>query len=220
MLWSVIRLIFKTSSVTPDFFYVFNLVLSFSTCSQSFNKICVWEVLGANVLKTWNNKYLLTCTSWTPSHTPIRSSTASMMLQTTLLNTSTKTQPRAWFFFYPARRWKTLKVLKMFSHVPRWFPPSLFLVSLCSRFRTVNRKSNPSNPGSTWFWTSGILTDDFRVLRQLFDCKAEFLLKGAQIKICCVGVNALPDHWNRDKTLNMTKKVVQCKLRQTSTNLN
>ena len=51
MLWSVIRLIFKTSSVTPDFFYVFNLVLSFSTCSQSFNKICVWEVLGANVPK-------------------------------------------------------------------------------------------------------------------------------------------------------------------------
>ena len=29
MLWSVIRLIFKTSSVTPDFFYVFNLILSF-----------------------------------------------------------------------------------------------------------------------------------------------------------------------------------------------
>ena len=51
MLWSVVRVIFKTSSVTPDFFYVFNLVLSFSTCSQSFNKICVWEVLGANVLK-------------------------------------------------------------------------------------------------------------------------------------------------------------------------
>ena len=51
MLWFVIRLIFKTSSVTPDFFYVFNLILSFSTCSQSFNKICAWEGLGANVLK-------------------------------------------------------------------------------------------------------------------------------------------------------------------------
>ena len=51
MLWFVIRLIFKTSSVTPDFFYVFNLILSFPTCSQSFNKICVWEVSGANVLK-------------------------------------------------------------------------------------------------------------------------------------------------------------------------
>ena len=38
MLWSVIRLIFKTSSVSPDFFYVFNLILSFSTCSQSFKK--------------------------------------------------------------------------------------------------------------------------------------------------------------------------------------
>ena len=53
MLWFVIRLIFKTSSVTPDFFYVFNLILSFSTCSQSFNKICAWEVLGANVLNIW-----------------------------------------------------------------------------------------------------------------------------------------------------------------------
>ena len=34
----------------PDFFYVFNLILSFSTCSQSFKKICAWELLGANVL--------------------------------------------------------------------------------------------------------------------------------------------------------------------------
>ena len=33
------------------FFYVFNLILSFSTCSQSFKKICTWELLGANVLK-------------------------------------------------------------------------------------------------------------------------------------------------------------------------
>ena len=38
MLWSVILPIIKTSSVTPDFFYVFNLILSFSTCSQSFKK--------------------------------------------------------------------------------------------------------------------------------------------------------------------------------------
>ena len=44
-------LIFKTSSVTPDFFYVFNIILSFSNCSQSFKKICTWELLGANVLK-------------------------------------------------------------------------------------------------------------------------------------------------------------------------
>ena len=50
MLWSVIRLIFKTSSVTPDFFYVFNLILSFSTYSQNFKKISTWELLGANVL--------------------------------------------------------------------------------------------------------------------------------------------------------------------------
>ena len=53
MLWSELRLILKTSSVTPDFFYVFYRILSFSTVSQSFKKICVWEVfkLGANVLK-------------------------------------------------------------------------------------------------------------------------------------------------------------------------
>ena len=39
MLWFLMRLIFKTSSVTPDFLnYVFNLILSFSTCSQSFKK--------------------------------------------------------------------------------------------------------------------------------------------------------------------------------------
>ena len=46
MQWSVLRLIFQTSSVTPDFFYVFNLILSFSTGSQSFKKICAWEVFG------------------------------------------------------------------------------------------------------------------------------------------------------------------------------
>ena len=50
MLWSMMRLIFKMSSVTSDFFYVFNLILSFSTCSESFEKICVWELLGVNVL--------------------------------------------------------------------------------------------------------------------------------------------------------------------------
>ena len=54
MLWSMMRLIFKTSSVTLDFFYVFNLLLSFSTCSESFEKICAWELLGANVLKSTN----------------------------------------------------------------------------------------------------------------------------------------------------------------------
>ena len=32
------------------FFYVFNIILSFSTCSQSFKKIWTWEILGANVL--------------------------------------------------------------------------------------------------------------------------------------------------------------------------
>ena len=47
MLWSELRLILKTSSVTPDFFYVFHLILSFSTVSQSFKEICVWEVFWA-----------------------------------------------------------------------------------------------------------------------------------------------------------------------------
>ena len=41
------------------FFYVFNLILSFSTCSQSLKKICAWELLGANVLKSFNVKLLL-----------------------------------------------------------------------------------------------------------------------------------------------------------------
>ena len=41
MLWSLIRLIFKTSSVTPDFVYVFNLTLSLSTCSQSLKNLYV-----------------------------------------------------------------------------------------------------------------------------------------------------------------------------------
>ena len=50
MLWSMMRLIFKTTSLTPNFFYVFNLILSFSFCSESFEKICVWELLGAAIL--------------------------------------------------------------------------------------------------------------------------------------------------------------------------
>ena len=34
-----------------DFSYIFNIILSFSNCSQSFKKICTWELLGANILK-------------------------------------------------------------------------------------------------------------------------------------------------------------------------
>ena len=49
----MIRLIFKTSSMTQDFFYFFNIILSFSNCSQSFKKICTWELLGANVLNSF-----------------------------------------------------------------------------------------------------------------------------------------------------------------------
>ena len=49
MLWCELRLIFKTSSVTPDFFYTF---LSFSAYSQSLKKKPVrGKFLGANVLK-------------------------------------------------------------------------------------------------------------------------------------------------------------------------
>ena len=58
MLCSLTRLIFKTSSVTPDFFYVFNIILSVSNCSQSFKKICAWELLGANVLKWTQTTHL------------------------------------------------------------------------------------------------------------------------------------------------------------------
>ena len=47
------RLIFQTSSVTPDVFYVFNIILSVSNCSQSLKKICTWELLGANVLNIY-----------------------------------------------------------------------------------------------------------------------------------------------------------------------
>ena len=36
MLWSELRLIFETSSVTPVFFFFFYLILLFSTVSQSF----------------------------------------------------------------------------------------------------------------------------------------------------------------------------------------
>ena len=53
MLWSVLRLIFKTSSVTPDFFKVFNLILSLSTGSQSFKKVCAWEVFWRERLIEW-----------------------------------------------------------------------------------------------------------------------------------------------------------------------
>ena len=43
----------------PIFFYVFNIILSFSTCSQSFKKICTWEILATNVLKLWTSCQIL-----------------------------------------------------------------------------------------------------------------------------------------------------------------
>ena len=36
----------KCYGLSPDFFYIFYRILSFSTVSQSFKKICVWEVFG------------------------------------------------------------------------------------------------------------------------------------------------------------------------------
>ena len=35
MLWSLIHLIFKTNSVTPDFFYIFNLIIFIISYLQS-----------------------------------------------------------------------------------------------------------------------------------------------------------------------------------------
>ena len=48
MLWSELRFILKTSSVTPDFFYVFYLILSFSV--KVLKKSVCGKFLGANVL--------------------------------------------------------------------------------------------------------------------------------------------------------------------------
>ena len=50
MLWPVICLIFKTSLVTTNVLYFFNLILSFSTCNQSFKKSVRRKILGTNVL--------------------------------------------------------------------------------------------------------------------------------------------------------------------------
>ena len=50
ILWSVMRFIFKTSSVTPDF-YVFIVILSFLPAVKVLKKICSLEIKGANVPK-------------------------------------------------------------------------------------------------------------------------------------------------------------------------
>ena len=52
MLWYVLRLIFKTSSVTPGFFYALNLILTFPTCSQISFKKC-FKKCGASVLQVY-----------------------------------------------------------------------------------------------------------------------------------------------------------------------
>ena len=51
---SLTRLIFKKSSVTPDFFTFLNLsnlILILFHLQSKFKKICTWDILGANVLK-------------------------------------------------------------------------------------------------------------------------------------------------------------------------
>ena len=40
------------------FFYVFNIILSFSTCSQSFKNICTWEILK-EILKEKTNSEVI-----------------------------------------------------------------------------------------------------------------------------------------------------------------
>ena len=67
MLWSMMRLIFKTSSVTPDIFYVFNLILSFSTCSESYEKICA---LSVSLIHAKNRCLASPLTSNLQSHPP------------------------------------------------------------------------------------------------------------------------------------------------------
>ena len=44
MVWSTRYL--QNEFGDPRFFYVFYLILSFFTVSESFKKICVWEVFG------------------------------------------------------------------------------------------------------------------------------------------------------------------------------
>ena len=57
MLWSVIRDIFKTRSVTPDFFYLFYLILSFSTFSQNFNKSVRGKFWARTSLRTFARNF-------------------------------------------------------------------------------------------------------------------------------------------------------------------
>ena len=55
MLGSELRLILKTSSVTPDFFYVFYRILSFLPSVKVLKKSVCGKLLGANVFK-WGSK--------------------------------------------------------------------------------------------------------------------------------------------------------------------
>ena len=38
---------------------IFNIILSFSTYSEDFKKICTWELLGANVLNSQGCSYFM-----------------------------------------------------------------------------------------------------------------------------------------------------------------
>ena len=46
----MMRLIFKTSLVTPDFFTFLIQSYHFLPAMKVLKKICAWELLGANVL--------------------------------------------------------------------------------------------------------------------------------------------------------------------------
>ena len=116
MLWSVIRLIFKTSSVTPDFFYAFNLVLSFGTCSQSFKKICTWELLGANVLNAqWSEKLVTIQTCYVNSYLANTSSNQRLGVRSVV---PVKLRVRCWTHYLYVNGWS--------SDITYWQSPLLF----------------------------------------------------------------------------------------------
>ena len=113
MLWSVMRLIFKTSSVTPNFFYVFNIILSFSTYSQSFKKICTWELLGANVR---NRFYSVWCeTIWLVQGRPLGSERVK-------INTAFSIQTESFciLFHIPFHSLDTSSMRIYYQRTPAW----------------------------------------------------------------------------------------------------
>ncbi len=124
------RLIFKTSSVTPDFFYFFNLILSFSTCSESFEKIRAWELLGANVLNIRTLEFFPPTESWLVNSNFSR---ASRMQGWFYVTTSTRETTRcAWIRVdICCQGWRNpigpraikdffTRIFKVFTKFPEW----------------------------------------------------------------------------------------------------